>query len=1151
MPPYAELAVTTNYAFLRGASHPHELVQQAHALGLAAIGITDCNAVAGVVRAHVQAKELGMRIVPGCRLVFSDGTPDILAYPRDRAAWGRLCRLLTTGNRRAEKGDCILRLEDLIEHAEGLQLILLPPRPDIGLAAPTLKRLAHTRLWLGAAMRYRGDDLRHLKRLESLAREHRIPMIATNDVLYHTPARRQLQDVLTCIREHTILERAGFRLEANAERHLKDPQEMARLFRRHPDAIAETMRFLEGCTFSLEELRYEYPEETCEGFVSPQEALATFTEEGAAKRYPQGIPPKVRHALDHELKLIAELNYAPYFLTVYDIVRFARSKGILCQGRGSAANSAVCYCLHVTEVDPNQIDLLFERFVSAERREPPDIDVDFEHERREEVIQYIYNRYGRHRAGLAATVICYRGRSAIRDVGKVFGLSEDTISALSGTLSGWTSAAPVDDQVRALGLDPTDRRLALALKLADELGDFPRHLSQHVGGFVMTRGRLDELIPVSNAAMENRTVVEWDKDDLNALGILKVDVLALGMLSCVRKALAMLHEHYGLEPTLSAIPKEEPAVYDMLCRADSVGVFQVESRAQMSMLPRLKPREFYDLVIEVAIVRPGPIQGGMVHPYLRRRQKLEDIVYPKEELKTVLGKTLGVPLFQEQAMRIAIVAAGFTASEADRLRRAMATFRRMGTINSFEEKFVQGMITRGYDPDFADRCFKQIQGFGDYGFPESHAASFALLVYYSSWIKCHYPDVFAAALLNSQPMGFYAPAQIVRDAQDHGIEARPVDINSSNWDNTLEPQITVTSATASLSHAKPPGHQEETPARQRRATNPSHTDTPISDKATLGALAAWREPSSKTPDPTTPSPQIHRRHISMAHEIRTTHALRLGFRQVSGFHEDDARSIEQARTHPFDSIRDLWLRTGLEPAVLERLADADAFRSLGLDRREALWAIRGLRRAGDKDDLPLLAAASAREFEADFTLPSMPLGEHIVEDYRHLHLSLKAHPVSFLRDQLNSRKVTPNDDLHLARPGRTVQVAGLVLVRQRPGTASGVIFMTLEDETGVANIVVWPRSFEQFRPQVLGARFTLVRGELQSESGVIHVIADHIEDLTPLLDELASDTTPFRPESRADEVARPVPAGGTAPGNNLYKHPRDVRTVLPKGRNFH
>ncbi len=714
------------------------------------------------------------------------------------------------------------------------------------------------------------------------------------------------------------------------------------------------------------------------------------------------------------------------------------------------------------------------------------------------VIQYIYARYGRHRAGLAATVICYRGRSAIRDVGKTFGLSEDTISALSGTLSGWTSAAPLADEVRRIGLDPTNKRLSQALALAQELGDFPRHLSQHVGGFVMTRGRLDEVIPISNAAMEDRTVVEWDKDDLNALGILKVDVLALGMLSCIRKALHMLHDHYGLTPTLAAIPKEEPEVYNMLCRADSIGVFQVESRAQMSMLPRLKPRQFYDLVIEVAIVRPGPIQGGMVHPYLRRRQGQEPIVYPKAELETVLGKTLGVPLFQEQAMRIAMVAAGFTASEADRLRRAMATFRRMGTINSFEEKFITGMIARGYEPDFAERCFKQIQGFGDYGFPESHAASFALLVYYSSWIKCHYPDVFAAALLNSQPMGFYAPAQIVRDAGEHGVELRAIDINHSDWNNTLEANNGVI------------------PCAMRHSCAASQTRDPheVTGLATL-----------------------HPRHASMTADIRTTHALRLGFRQISGFREDDAITLTKHRRHGYDSIRDLWLRTKLEPSTLERLADADAFRSLGLDRRAALWAIRGLRRAGDKDDLPLFASAAAREIEPDFALPAMPLGQHIVEDYRHLHLSLKAHPVSFLRYELNRRKVTPNDDLFQAKPGRTVQVAGLVLVRQRPGTASGVIFMTLEDEGGIANIVVWPRTFEHYRPQVLGARFALVRGELQSESNVIHIIADHIEDLTPLLDELANDTTPA--------------SAGTSPGTNLYKHPRDVRTVLPKGRNFH
>ena len=1131
---YAELAATTNFSFMRGASHPYELVKQAHDLNLAAIGIADRNSLAGVVRAHTQAKELGFKLIIGSRLVFSDGTPDILAYPQDRAAYGRLCRLLTIGNRRAEKGDCILVLDDLLDLASGLQLIVMPPRPDINTIRPTLNRLLNQKLWIAASFPYRGDDHRHVKRLTTLSNVSRVPLIAVGDVLYHTPQRRALQDVLTCIREHTTLDAAGFHLEANAERHLKAPAEMARLFRRLPGAIEETIRFSDQCKFSLDELRYEYPEETCEGYATPQDALIAFTEEGANIRYPNGIPLKVRAALNHELNLIASLNYAPYFLTVYDIVRFARGRGILCQGRGSAANSAVCYCLHVTEVDPNQIDLLFERFVSAERKEPPDIDVDFEHERREEVIQYIYNRYGRHRAGLAATVICYRGRSAIRDVGKAFGLSEDTISALSGTLSGWTSSAPVADQVRRIGLDPTDKRLALALRLADELGDFPRHLSQHVGGFVMTRGRLDEVIPISNAAMEDRTVVEWDKDDLNALGILKVDVLALGMLSCIRKALHMLEHHYGLTPTLAAIPKEETEVYNMLCRADSVGVFQVESRAQMSMLPRLKPRQFYDLVIEVAIVRPGPIQGGMVHPYLRRRQGKEPIVFPKAELEAVLGKTLGVPLFQEQAMRIAIVAAGFTASEADRLRRAMATFRRMGTINSFEEKFIKGMIERGYEPDFAERCFKQIQGFGDYGFPESHAASFALLVYYSSWIKCHYPDVFAAALLNSQPMGFYAPAQIVRDAQEHGVELHPIDVNHSRWNNRLEkikssswPGLTrpPSAHTSVCAGDESLGRVDTRPLGGR--VKPGHDES-------VGVVS-----------------RIHRRHTSMAADIRTTHALRLGFRQISGFHEDDAHTLVEHRTQPYDSIRDLWLRTGMEPSTLERLADADAFRSLGLDRREALWAIRGLRRAGDKDDLPLLAAASAREFEADFALPSMPLGEHIVEDYRHLHLSLKAHPVSFLRDALTRRKVTPNDDLHLARAGRTVQVAGLVLVRQRPGTASGVIFMTLEDEGGIANIVVWPKTFETFRPQVLGARFAMVRGELQSESGVIHVIADHIEDLTSLLDELASDTTPFRPESRADEVARPVPAGGNSPGNNLYKHPRDVRTVLPKGRNFH
>jgi error-prone DNA polymerase len=1168
-PAYTEFAVTTNYSFLRGASHPKELVKRAHELGYAAIGVADRNSVAGVVRAYAQAKELGFRLAVGSRLVFADATPDILAYPTDRAAYGRLCRLLTVGNKRAEKGDCILQLDDLIEFAEGLLLIVIPPRPRIEALGPVLQRLhkaAPQSLWLGASMLYRGDDRRHIDRLTQLSKHHGVPLIALGDALYHTPERRALQDVLTCIREHATLDSAGLKLQANAERHLKSPDEIARLFRRIPDAVEETARFLERCRFSLDDLRYEYPHETYDGFATPQDALIAFTEEGARRRYPAGVPGKVRRALDHELKLIASLDYAPYFLTVYDIVRFARERKILCQGRGSAANSAVCYCLHVTEVDPNQVDLLFERFVSAERREPPDIDVDFEHERREEVIQYIYARYGRHRAGLAATVICYRGRSAIRDVGKTFGLSEDTIGALAGTLWGWSTDAPMSDEVKRIGLDPTDRRLAQALRLAQEITDFPRHLSQHVGGFVMTRGRLDEVIPISNAAMEDRTVVEWDKDDLNALGILKVDVLALGMLSCIRKALEMLETHYDFPADLAAIPKEEPEVYRMLCRADSIGVFQVESRAQMSMLPRLRPICFYDLVIEVAIVRPGPIQGGMVHPYLRRRQGIEKIFYPKEELKAVLEKTMGVPLFQEQAMRIAIVAAGFTPTEADRLRRSMATFRHLGTIKTFEDKFVGGMVARGYERDFAERCFKQIQGFGDYGFPESHAASFALLVYYSSWIKCHYPDVFAAALLNSQPMGFYAPAQIVRDAQEHGVEMRAIDVNYSDWDNTLEK---ITPRPSIFWKGEGPGVRDGVDATLN--LEPASQQRERKSQSSAHGITAFPHPRPLSLPENGRARGISNRHAEMAADIRTTHALRLGLRQISGLGEDDAQTLAAHRGAGYDSVRDLWLRTQLEPSVLERLADADAFRSIGLDRREALWAVRGLRRTGDKDDLPLLAFGATHAREPDFALPAMPLGEHVVEDYRHLHLSLKAHPVSFLRDALAVRRVVENANLATMKPGPRVQVAGLVLVRQRPGTASGVIFMTLEDETSIANIIVWPKVFEQYRPQILGARLALVRGQLQSESGVVHVIADHIEDLTPMLNELHADTTPLDPVSRADEVKHPVPDAGTSPGAkraSLHTHPRNVRplqlskeydaahaakvhAVLPKGRNFH
>jgi error-prone DNA polymerase len=1180
---YAEFAVTTNFSFLRGASHGEELVLRAKEIGLAGLGVADRNSVAGVVRAHQAAKEAGLPFAPGARLVFCDGTPDILAYPESRAGWGRLTQLLTLGKRRAGKGECLLRRDDLLAHAAGLNLVVMPgPSKPIAKGEtdslpallPALREAA-PRAWLGASMHYRGDDARRLARLAAMASAARVPLLAVGDVLYHAPERRPLQDVMTCIREHLTLGGAGRRLEANAERHLKPPQEMARLFRDAPEAVTQTLHLIERCRFSLDELKYEYPDESRAGYATPQEALIAYTEEGARRRYPHGIPEKVRKALDHEFALIAELDYAPYFLTVYDIVRFARSQEILCQGRGSAANSSVCYCLGITEVDPARVDLLFERFISANRREPPDIDVDFEHERREIVIQHIYQRYGRHRAGLAATVICYRARSAIREVGKVFGLSDDTVGALAGMLWGWPTQAVSEKDVRRVGLDPADPQLARVLALARELIGFPRHLSQHVGGFVITRGRLDEVVPIENAAMEDRTCVEWDKDDLDAIGILKIDVLGLGMLSCLRRGFDLLNRHYARLPvspnrhppppageggvgeatgtelvkatpslpspvkngggikkaapslpspasgggisaapfSLAAIPAEEPAVYDMLSRADSIGVFQVESRAQMSMLPRLRPRAFYDLVIEVAIVRPGPIQGDMVHPYLRRRQGVEKVVYPSpspqcgdpDELQQVLGKTMGVPLFQEQAMRIAIVAAGFTPAEADKLRRAMATFRRVGTIQYFRDKLVEGMAARGYPRDFAERCFRQIEGFGEYGFPESHAASFALLVYASAWMKCRYPDVFAAALLNSQPMGFYAPAQIVRDAKEHGVEVRPVDVNHSAWDCTLE---------------------AGTPARA----------------------------------------SLHGRHADMADDLRADHALRLGFRQISGFSEDDGHAIARCRGTGFDSIRDLWLRSRLKPAALERLAAADAFRSLGLDRRAALWAVRALRRAGDKDDLPLFAHFVSPALEPDVDLPPMRLGEQVVEDYRRLHLSLKAHPVAFLRDELKRRGILRHDELAAAKSGRRVTVAGLVLVRQRPGSANGVIFMTLEDETAVANTIVWPQVFETFRPIVLGARLVCVTGKLQNEFGVIHVIAERLDDLTPLLERLAEHTGRVQALAKNDEVRRPMPeripprpAGGApampsaheAEGAAATDAAGQVRAAMPKGRNFH
>ncbi len=1132
-PDYVELQATSNFSFLRGASHPQELALAAAALGHQAIAVTDRNSLAGVVRAHQGAKEAGIRLIVGARLDLQDGF-SLLAYPMDRAAYGRLCRLLTTGKRRAPKGECHLALDDVVAWGEGLIVIALPPEEispqrhrdtekeiykahSLCASVPlwfsdSLRTLAAAfpgRAYLAAQWLHRGDDARRIAALARLAECQGTPLVATNDVHYHAPERRALQDVLTCIREGCTIDEAGYRLLANAERHLKPAAEMARLFAAWPEAIARTMEIASRCRFSLDELRYENPDELTGEGRTPQQELTHLTWQGAAQRYPTGVPDKVKGALAHELALIEQLDYAPYFLTVHDIVRFARGKGILCQGRGSAANSAGWYCLGVTAVDPAHHDLLFERFLSAARNEPPDIDVDFEHERREEVIQYIYEKYGRARAGLAATVICYRSRGAIREVGKALGLSLDTVSALSGTVWGWSREGVAEAQVRELGLDPTRGRLALAIRLARELSGFPRHLSQHVGGFVMTRGRLDEVVPIENAAMDNRTVIEWDKDDLAELGMLKVDVLALGMLTCMAKGFALLKQHWGREVDLATVPQDDPAVYDMLCQADSLGVFQVESRAQMTMLPRLRPRNFYDLVVEVAIVRPGPIQGDMVHPYLRRRNGEEPVSFPSPELESVLGKTMGVPLFQEQAMKIAIVAAGFSPDEADGLRRAMATFRRNGTIHTFEKKLIDGMTARGYERAFAERCFSEIKGFGDYGFPESHAAGFALLVYVSAWMKRHYPAAFACALLNSQPMGFYAPAQIVRDAQEHGVEVLPVDVNFSEWDCTLE-----------LSSGFPlyeEGNHRDTETQRsgaRRAFGPPQPE-PSSDSLCLGASVV--------------KPSFRRRaDWGGGGQKGGGYALRLGLRQIKGFSPEDAARLVAARGNAYADPLALWRRARIAPAALEVLAKADAFRSMALGRREALWAVKGLAPA----PLPLFAAMGEEEQgdEPAVALPAMALGEQVSDDYTSLRLSLKAHPLALLRGDVARAGHVPAERLGRMADGKRVKVAGLVLVRQRPGTASGVIFATLEDETGIANIVIWPRVFERFRRTVLTASLMGVEGKLQREGIVIHVVADRITDLSHLLrglgerdGETGNDRRPADDDCRsADDNHRPA-----------------------------
>jgi error-prone DNA polymerase len=1075
---YAELQVTSNFSFLRGASHPADLVLRAQELGHGAIAIADRNTLAGVVRAHAGAKQLGFRLVIGCRLDLTDA-PSLLCFPTDRAAYGRLCRLLTRGKRRAEKGECHLGYADVVEHGAGQVMIALPPeRPEDGFADFLMRVAADfgDRAYVAGQHLYRGDDVQRLHRLAALAARAGLPLVATNDVLYHTREQRPLQDVVTCIREGCTIAEAGFRLAANAERHLKSAAEMERLFRDHPGAVARSMEIVERCRFNLKELRYEYPDETGADGVPAQEKLERLTLEGAARRYPQGVPEKISKQVAHELQLIGTLGFASYFLTVHDIMSFARSQEILCQGRGSAANSTVCYCLRITDVNPDEVNLLFERFVSSERNEPPDIDVDFEHERREEVIQYIYRKYGRDRAGITAVVSTYRARGAMREVGKVFGLSEDVTAALAGTVWGWSDDPLGEKQVLEAGLDPADPTLRLALGLARELLGFPRHLSQHVGGFVMTRGPLDELVPIENAAMEDRTVIEWDKDDLNVLGILKVDVLGLGMLTCIHRAFDLIERHYGKRYTIPTVPQDVAEVYKMLQRAETIGVFQVESRAQMSMLPRLKPEVFFDLVIEVAIVRPGPIQGDMVHPYLRRRTKLEPVDYPSPELRAVLEKTLGVPLFQEQAMQIAMIGAGFSAGEADGLRRAMATFRRNGDIKHFEEKFIAGMIANKYTRDFAQRCFDQIRGFSDYGFPLSHAASFALLVYVSAWIKCVHPDVFAAALLNSQLMGFYAPAQIVRDARDHGVEVRAVDVNHSEWDCTLEPA-------------------GEKPVIASAAKQSS--EVPISEGDCRRALRAPRNDAT-------------------AQEGRR--ALRLGFREVKGLAEKEMKRLVESRgAMPFRSVAALQHRTGLSRAALEKLAEADAFRSLGLDRRQGLWAVKGLRER--EETLPLFAPlAGTATAEHAATLPAMSLGEHVAEDYRAVGFSLKQHPLALLRGELDRRGILPNARL-ASTPAKTlVKIAGLVLVRQQPGTASGVIFMTLEDEAGIANLVVWRRVFERFRRIVMGAKLVQCEGRVQREGEVIHIVAERLTDLSPLLQRLwhpdASERAELRVQSR-------------------------------------
>jgi len=1106
---YIELQALTHFSFLRGVSSAEEMFAAAALLGYPALGIVDRNTVGGLVKALRAADETGVRLIPGCRLDLMDGT-GLLVWPEDRAGWSRLTRLLTAGKSRidrakGEKGQCFLHWEDVAAWNKGLVAALVPDEADEATetALAQMRDIFGDRAHLALTHRRRPGDSARLHALDGMAKRHGVRALATGDVLYDSPDKRMLQDVVTAIRHKCTIDDLGFRRELYADRHLKSPEEMERRFRDHPDAVRATADIAGRCTFSLRELSYQYPDEIVMTGRTPQEALERLTRAALAAKFPEGPPKSHVDLLEKELKLVEKLAYAPYFLTVNSVVQFARSQEILCQGRGSAANSMICFVLGITSIDPVRHTLLFERFISESRNEPPDIDVDFEHERREEVIQWIYDHYGHSHAALTAVVSRYRTRGAVREVGKALGLPEDLTAMLSGQVWGWSEAGVPERHVEELGLDLGDPRLALTLELTRQLVGTPRHLSQHPGGFVLTRDRLDDLVPIEPAAMVDRRVIEWEKDDLEELKIMKLDVLGLGMLGCMRRAFDLLRAHKKIEMNLwsDVLQEDDPTVFAMIQKADTIGTFQIESRAQMSMLPRMKPKEFYDIVIQVAIVRPGPIQGDMVHPYLRRREGKEKVEFPSPELKAVLGKTLGVPLFQEQAMNVAIVGAGFSPSDADRLRRGMATFKTTGGVSRFEDQMIEGMVARGYERDFAERTFKQIEGFGSYGFPESHAASFAKIAYASSWMKCHHPDVFCAAILNAQPMGFYQPAQLVRDAQNHGVEVRPVCINRSRWDVTMEGGIKSSPAFAGEGDQAKPGG---------------------------GALAD----SERTPPPSfgrSPSPRNRGEDLSLL-------PLRLGLRMVRGLSNLHAARILAARADaPFDSVEDVWRRSGVPVAALEKLADADAFASLGLDRRQALWRVRGL----GEVPLPLFAAADALGEEPEVALAPLTGGREVVEDYRTVQLSLRAHPMAFLRGQLGPR-VTTCAGLARLKDGARVEVAGLILIRQRPGKGN-VTFITLEDETGIANVILWQRKFEAQRRVVMSAAMIAVKGVMQKEGEVIHIVADRLEDLTPLLHRVGEMDFPHRY----------APADG---GKGVPPDPRKAKAagvIKVKSRDFH